>query len=66
MNSQNTKTDMLVSNEIVTLETDLSDKPLQPQECGDITELSIVDDYDEGGDPYNTTGQHVIVMPKYD
>ena len=27
-------------------------------------ELSVVDDDDVGGDPYNTTGRHVIIKSK--
>lgn len=28
---------------------------------GEIDELTIDEDYDLGGDPYNSTGQHVIL-----
>lgn len=27
----------------------------------DLNELAIADDFDTGGDPYNSTGQHVII-----
>ena len=30
-------------------------------ELGEIGELAIDEDYDWGGDPYNSTGQHVIL-----
>jgi hypothetical protein len=31
---------------------------------GDIAELAIDEDFDWGGDPYNSTGQHVILEMK--
>ena len=33
-------------------------------EFSDEPELSVVDDVDVGGDPYNTTGRHVIIKSK--
>jgi hypothetical protein len=34
---------------------------LQPAES-----LSLADDYGNGGDPYNSTGQHTIIRPDKD
>jgi hypothetical protein len=33
---------------------------------GEIDELAIDEDFDLGGDPYNSTGQHVILELKKD
>jgi hypothetical protein len=32
----------------------------------DATDLAIADDVNPGGDPYNSTGQHVIIKAKMD
>jgi len=66
MNSHNTKTDKVVSNEPVRVVTDHKGARVLKSEVIDASELSIADDYDTGGDPYNNTGQHVVIESQVD
>ncbi len=44
------------------VQTDLWDKVrVLDSELGEIDELAIDDNFTVGGDPYNTTGKHVII-----
>jgi len=49
------------------VETDLQ-KNVQVvhSELNEVDELSIAEDFNIGGDPYNSTGQHAIVKPRKD
>ena len=66
MNPHNTKTESVIRNG--------SDRTGSERETVRVTksrligavELSISEDCDPGSDPYNSTGQHVIVKPKVD
>ena len=64
MISHRMKTSMVLSNEPVRIETDHKDMRVLKLEFVDADELSIVDDYDTGGDPYNTTGQHLVIKSR--
>ena len=64
MSSHNSKLDPEAQRETVRSGTDHSDLRKIRLNFLDESELSIADDYDSGGDPYNTTGQHVIIRPK--
>jgi len=64
MISHNMKTSKVVSNEPVRVETDHKDMRVLKSELVDANELSIEDDYNTGGDPYNTTGQHLVVKSR--
>jgi len=35
-------------------------------EVDNADELAVDEDFDTGGDPYNTTGSHVIIKQEYD
>ena len=64
MNSHNTKPDFAfhktpILTEEVKLETKVARRSLLNH-----AELSIADDTDNGCDPYNSTGQHVILKAK--
>lgn len=51
----------------VRVETDLRNNvQVLQSKLSDIEELAIDDDFDMGGDPYNSTGQHAIVKPRKD
>ena len=63
MISHRMKTSKVVSNEPVRFETDHKDMGGLRSELVDVNELSIVDD-DTGGDPYNTTGQHLVIKSR--
>lgn len=64
MNSHNAKTDSQAKLESVRIETDHDDVRVVKTKLKDAAELSISDDQDDGGDPYNSTGQHVILKIK--
>lgn len=64
MNSHNAKSEAAVHEEIVRIETDRNDVRVLRAKLRDANELSIADDYDNGGDPYNSTGQHVVLKAK--
>jgi hypothetical protein len=63
VNSHNTKTEHRVNNESVGTGTD-SVRVLR-MDLVDVGDLEIADD-NPGGDPYNSTGQHVIIKSKLD
>jgi len=49
----------------VKVETDLRNNvQVLHSELSEIDELSIDEDFDMGGDPYNSTGSHVILEQK--
>ena len=66
MNSHNTKTNTVASNEAVRIETDHKDVRVLKSSLVDANDLSIADELDTGGDPYNSTGQHVVIKSKID
>jgi hypothetical protein len=66
MNSYNAKADVVVTKESVRIETDHKNVRVLRSTLLDENCLSIADDYDNGGDPYNSTGQHVIIEPNRD
>lgn len=66
MNSHNTKTNTVASNEAVRIETDHKDVRVLISSLVDANDLSIADEFDTGGDPYNSTGQHVVIKSKND
>lgn len=64
MNSHNSKTattDKDAGNRVV---TDRKDVRVIRSSLTGIETLAISDDDDRGGDPYNSTGQHVIIKLK--
>jgi hypothetical protein len=63
VNSHNTKTEKVVNNESVVTGTD-SVRVLKI-DLLDAGDLEIAED-NLGGDPYNSTGQHVIIKSKLD
>jgi hypothetical protein len=64
MNSHNAKSEVTAREEIVRIETDRNDVRVLRMKLRDANELSIADDYDNGGDPYNSTGQHIALKAK--
>lgn len=61
MNSHNTKTELAASKESVPIRSQRDDVRLVNFNPAEAAELSISDDCDTGGDPYNSTGTHVII-----
>jgi hypothetical protein len=66
MNSHNAKIDAVVTREVVRIETDHQDVRVLRSRLTDANALAIAADYDNGGDPYNSTGQHVVIKLKKD
>ena len=64
MNSHNRETEKHVRIETIRVETDHKDVRILRSEIGHTNELAILDDDDTGGDPYNSTGQHVIIKSR--
>ena len=64
MNSHSTKTESVVKN----VSVQITAKPEEPRVIAsnliEATELAISEDDDTGSDPYNSTGQHVIIKSK--
>ena len=66
MNSHNTKTEPAPGIKSVRIASDEEDVRVVSANLIEAAELSISDDDDLGSDPYNSTGQHVIIKAKID
>ncbi len=64
MNSHNTKTSFSFHKTPVTTDTDKREAEVLSSSLMGESELAIAGDVDNGCDPYNTTGQHVILQNK--
>jgi len=64
VDSHNTKTDKVVTIEVVRSEADQDNVRVLQLDVIEANDLAIADDLNAGGDPYNSTGQHVIIEPK--
>ena len=64
MDSHNTKTDKVVTNEASRSEADQEDVRVLQMDLIEVSDLAIADDLNTGGDPYNSTGQHVIIKAR--
>ena len=62
MDGQKTRKTEVARKAPVRVQTGLWDNVrVLDSKLGEIDELNIDEDYDLGGDPYNSTGQHVIL-----
>jgi len=64
MNSHNTKTEAVVKNVTVQIAANEEETRVVSENLIESADLSISDDDDTGSDPYNSTGQHVIIQSK--
>ena len=70
MNSHNPKSESVVRPETAqTVQTvqivpERADPRVIKSNLVDVDQLSISEDCDTGGDPYNSTGQHVVIQSK--
>ena len=64
MDSHNTKTDKVVTIEVVGSEAGQEDVRVLQMDLIEVNDLAIADDLNTGGDPYNSTGQHVIITSR--
>ena len=63
MNSHNAKTEAVVKNVTVQIAANEEESRVVDANLVEATQLAITDD-DTGSDPYNSTGQHVIIKSK--
>lgn len=66
MNSHNTKMEKAANDDSVQTASDTDSVRVLQLDLVEATGLAIADDFNPGGDPYNSTGQHVIIKPKMD
>lgn len=66
MNSHNTKTENAVSNEKIRVDTDRESVRVLRSTLVESVGLAVAEDYETGGDPYNSAGRHVIIKPLTD
>ena len=66
MNSHNPKNDSVVIPETVDIVAEREDVRVVNLNLSKASQLSIADEADAGNDPYNSTGQHVIIKSKID
>ena len=66
MNSHNPKTESVVSKKPARIEADQEEVRVIKTNLVEAADLAISDDIDTGSDPYNSTGQHVIIRSKID
>jgi hypothetical protein len=66
MDPHNTKTEFAIRSGSVRSGSDRDAVRVTKSGLIGAVELSISEDCDPGGDPYNSTGQHVIIKPKID
>jgi len=64
MDSHNTESKTVVNEETVDVEAGEDGVRVLNWDRVNPEDLSIADDPNPGGDPYNSTGQHVIIEPK--
>ena len=64
MNSHNTKTDTHGGDEPVHIKSGHDEPRVLESSLVDSNELAIADDEYDIGDPYNSTGRHVIIQSK--
>lgn len=66
VNSHNPKPESVITAESVRITGDQDDVRVIKSNLQEAVELSISEDDDRGSDPYNSTGQHVIIKSKID
>ena len=64
MDSHNTKTDKVVTDEVVRSEAGQENVRVLQMDLIEVNDLAVADDPNTGGDPYNSTGQHVIIKAR--
>ena len=64
MNSHNTKPERAANDDSVRTETGTDNVRVLQLDLIESSDLAIADDVNPGGDPYNSTGQHVIIKAK--
>ncbi len=67
MNTQKTRQATVTLKSLGQVESDLpSNVTEHHSDLNEVEELTINEEFDLGTDPYNNTGQHVVIKPKID
>ncbi len=66
MSPHNTKSESIVGNGPVRTGSESEAVSVTRSRLVGATELAISEDCDQGGDPYNSTGQYVIIKSRID
>jgi hypothetical protein len=66
MNSHNTDSDLVAGNKPADSVADEDETRAIKTSLFDAADLAVSEEDDKGSDPYNSTGQHVIIAPKTD
>ena len=66
MSSHNTKTEALVKEEVIRVKGDRDELRVLKSTLIDSSELTVAEEDGPGGDPYNSTGRHVVIKAKLD
>jgi hypothetical protein len=64
VDSHNTKADKVVTNEVVSIDAGLEGVRVLQLDLLEASDLAIANDFNTGSDPYNSTGQHVIIKSR--
>ena len=64
MNPHNAKTESVIRKGSARTRSEKDEVRVTSSRLIGAVDLSISEDCDPGGDPYNSTGQHVIIKPK--
>ena len=66
MNSHNIESDLVTGKKPADSVADEDEMRIIKTSLFEATDLAISEEDDQGSDPYNSTGQHVIIAPKTD
>jgi hypothetical protein len=66
VDSHNSKTEKVATNEVVNIDAGLESVRVLQLDLLEASDLAIADDFNTGSDPYNSTGQHVIIKSRMD
>jgi hypothetical protein len=66
MDTQKTRQAEVARKAPVQVEIDLGNVQMRHSELKEVDELAVDEDFTAGGDPYNSTGKHVIIKQQPD
>jgi len=66
MNSHNTESYLVAGNKPADSDADEDERRVVKTSLFEAVDLAVSEEDDKGSDPYNSTGQHVIITPKSD
>jgi hypothetical protein len=66
VNSHNIKPDKAANDDSIRVDTGTDSVRVLQLDVRESSDLAIAEDVNPGGDPYNSTGQHVIIKSKLD